>query len=143
LRDYRVSSNPSNIHQDKNFLNDKAFYESPEWKALSKTCKKRDGYTCRSCGKKARTKDEKRKMHADHIIARSKGGRDTLTNLQTLCELCHADKHPHLARAIASRESKSMKNDSPKMFRPTKLSRFNSAGPGQQRKTSGLRSRIY
>lgn len=143
MRDYRVSSNPSNIHQDRNFLSDRGFYESADWKNLSKACKKRDGYVCRCCGKKARTKDEKKRMHADHIIPRSKGGRDTLSNLQCLCEGCHAEKHPHLARAIEKRDSKNMKNNAPKMFRPTKLNRFNATGPGQQRKTSSIRSRLY
>ena len=32
-------------------------------------------------------------LHAHHIIKRSKGGKDTITNLITLCKGCHGDLH--------------------------------------------------
>lgn len=55
----------------------------------------RDGFACRLCG------DWKGKLypetgavvadiHAHHIIPKSKGGPDTIQNLITLCDLCHA-----------------------------------------------------
>lgn len=35
-------------------------------------------------------------LHAHHIIHKSSGGPDTLDNLVTLCNRCHAAKHPHM-----------------------------------------------
>lgn len=107
---------PVNLNSKKNFLNDRAFYLSPEWKRLSKACRKRDNYTCRRCGKRPKNKFDKARFHADHIIARSKGGRDSLNNLQTLCEDCHGLKHPHLKKALESRKSQA-----PKFVRPVRI----------------------
>lgn len=45
-------------------------------------CLMRDGYTCQQCGKR------KGRLEAHHIVFRENGGKDTLTNLLTLCEAC-------------------------------------------------------
>lgn len=45
----------------------------------------RDGYRCKRCG-------SHHELHADHIIAESKGGEATLENLQTLCGPCNRAK---------------------------------------------------
>jgi len=50
-------------------------------------CLMRDGYTCQQCGK------PKRRLEAHHIVFRANGGKDTLTNLLTLCEVCHHHLH--------------------------------------------------
>ncbi len=46
---------------------------------------KRDGYRCRKCG---RTTD----LEIDHIIPIAKGGKTTMSNLQTLCHRCNQRK---------------------------------------------------
>lgn len=54
----------------------------------------RDGATCRLCGA---TPQDGAKLHIDHIIPWSKGGDNTLDNLQVLCDKCNigkSDTHP-------------------------------------------------
>lgn len=50
---------------------------------------KRDNYTCCICG--ATSKDGV-KLHVDHIIPVSKGGKTIMSNLQTLCDRCNIGK---------------------------------------------------
>jgi RRXRR protein/HNH endonuclease len=50
-------------------------------------CLTRDGYTCQHCGK------QKVRLEAHHLIFRTQGGKDTLSNLLTLCEACHHQLH--------------------------------------------------
>lgn len=50
---------------------------------------RRDGYTCRSCGRHDPTG---RSLEADHIVNVRAGGTDDPTNGQTLCIPCHAQK---------------------------------------------------
>ena len=50
---------------------------------------KRDGYRCHICGA---TQADGVKLHVDHIIPVSKGGRTEPSNLQTLCERCNLGK---------------------------------------------------
>jgi len=64
--------------QSRNHINDAEFYLSEKWAQLQKACKRRDNYTCQKCGFKARTRWEKRNMHAHHKIHRSRGGADSL-----------------------------------------------------------------
>lgn len=61
------------------------------WSELSQACKRRDNYICQVCGKDC-SKD-KLSLHAHHIIPLSKGGRNTLSNLISLCETCHSRYH--------------------------------------------------
>lgn len=57
------------------------FYESAEWKSLRRKALDRDGHTCRYCGNVA--------TQADHVIARTKGGSDSIDNLAACCALCN------------------------------------------------------
>ena len=50
-------------------------------------CLTRDGYTCQHCSKR------NRRLEAHHILFREHGGKDTLSNLLTLCEECHHHLH--------------------------------------------------
>jgi 5-methylcytosine-specific restriction endonuclease McrA len=50
-------------------------------------CLMRDGYACQQCGKK------NIRLEAHHLIFREHGGKDTLANLLTLCEVCHHKLH--------------------------------------------------
>ena len=54
---------------------------------LRTACLMRDGYTCQQCGKR------NCHLQAHHIIFKEQGGKDTLTNLLTLCEACHRAVH--------------------------------------------------
>lgn len=50
---------------------------------------RRDGFKCVLCG---RTADDGVKLHIDHIIPVSKGGKTVRENLRTLCEDCNLGK---------------------------------------------------
>lgn len=50
---------------------------------------KRDNYSCQICGATAK---DGAKLHVDHIIPVSKGGKTVMSNLQTLCEQCNIGK---------------------------------------------------
>jgi hypothetical protein len=50
-------------------------------------CLMRDGYTCQQCGK------QHTRLQAHHIVFREQGGKDSLTNLVTLCASCHKKVH--------------------------------------------------
>ncbi|MBQ8902158.1 MAG: HNH endonuclease [Bacilli bacterium] len=50
---------------------------------------KRDNFRCKLCGMSA---EDGVKLHVDHIIPVSKGGKSTMNNLQTLCERCNLGK---------------------------------------------------
>ncbi len=49
----------------------------------------RDGWRCVACGKNA---DDHIWLEVDHIIPRSKGGKNEITNYQTLCNVCNIGK---------------------------------------------------
>lgn len=72
---------------------------SDNWKELSRKCKERDGRKCTRCGK------VNVKLHAHHIVSKSKGGSDTKANLRTLCEECHALMHHHMKKNLDRRAS--------------------------------------
>ncbi len=50
---------------------------------------RRDGYRCRACGASVQSGAH---LHVDHIIAVSRGGLTTPSNLQTLCTSCNLGK---------------------------------------------------
>ncbi len=50
-------------------------------------CLMRDGYRCQHCGKGGV------RLEAHHLVFQEHGGKDTLTNLLTLCESCHHRLH--------------------------------------------------
>jgi len=54
---------------------------------LRLACLMRDGYQCQQCGKKGV------RLEAHHLVYREHGGKDTLSNLLTLCEGCHSKVH--------------------------------------------------
>jgi 5-methylcytosine-specific restriction endonuclease McrA len=49
----------------------------------------RDNWKCVSCGRSAANDVI---LHVDHIVPRSKGGKDELDNYQTLCHICNIGK---------------------------------------------------
>lgn len=50
---------------------------------------RRDGFRCQLCGMTAK---DGIKLHVDHIVAVSKGGKTEPSNLRTLCERCNLGK---------------------------------------------------
>jgi len=58
----------------------------------------RDNFRCVFCGRSPAT-DFGVKLHIDHIIPFSKGGKSSLDNLQTLCQDCNIGKSDKLLRA--------------------------------------------
>ena len=54
---------------------------------------KRDDFKCQKCGISAK---DGAKLHVDHIIPVSKGGKTTMDNLQTLCWKCNRSKSDKL-----------------------------------------------
>lgn len=50
---------------------------------------KRDNYACQICGVTAK---DGAKLHVDHIVPVSKGGKTVMSNLQTLCDRCNLGK---------------------------------------------------
>ena len=72
-------------------------YCSAGWKAARREVLLRDNYQCQVCmavvaGKRA---------HVDHIVPKSKGGSDEVSNLRCLCVSCHS-KHEGWRSANAS-----------------------------------------
>ena len=53
--------------------------------AIRRSVFERDGYACVECGATDR-------LSLDHIIAYSRGGEDTVENLQTMCIYCNSKK---------------------------------------------------
>lgn len=52
---------------------------------------KRDNFRCCACGASP-AKDASVELHIDHIVPWSKGGENTVENLQTLCSKCNLGK---------------------------------------------------
>ena len=63
-----------------------------DWRAVAKEVRRRDGWRCVECGATGV------ELHVHHIVPLSKGGRNDVDNLETLCRECHEAKHPHMAR---------------------------------------------
>lgn len=50
---------------------------------------RRDNFHCVRCG---RGREDGVKLHVDHIVPVSRGGKSVMSNLQTLCEDCNCGK---------------------------------------------------
>ncbi|TBA24096.1 RecQ family ATP-dependent DNA helicase [Rhizobium ruizarguesonis] len=69
------------------------------WEDTRRLVLARDGYKCVSCSTKVRS----READVHHLLPRSMGGSNELSNLVTLCDGCHAAHHPNLAGGLARR----------------------------------------
>jgi 5-methylcytosine-specific restriction protein A len=65
-------------------------YRTSKWRALREACLRRDGYHCTVPGC---TRTDR--LTADHIVSRRNGGKDTLSNLRTLCGFHDAKLKEH------------------------------------------------
>ena len=61
------------------------FFQSSKWRKLRRAVFYRDVFCCLRCGRRLRMD----KLTAHHMIHRSEGGPDEMTNLVTLCAPCH------------------------------------------------------
>ena len=87
-----VSNLPNQKTNAGSYLNKTEYPDN--WRKLSKQTKKRDGWKCQKCYNKG-GKYGNAELHAHHIVPKSKGGDDKLSNLITLCVECHEDQHGH------------------------------------------------
>lgn len=74
-------------YQDRHMANDAE--HAKVTRAMQYDVLRRDGFKCIrcSCGNVNEVK-----LHADHIVPVSCGGKSTMENLKTLCENCNCDK---------------------------------------------------
>ena len=75
--------------QKKNYEISSKFERSIMSDSIRYDVLKRDNYRCCICGISSK---EGAKLHIDHIIPVSKGGKTVMDNLQTLCERCNMGK---------------------------------------------------
>ena len=81
LVDIRKLTNPE--------VRGKQYHESNRLEEnLRLACLMRDNFKCQSPNR-----IHTRQLHAHHIVERSKSGKDTITNLITLCKECHGNLH--------------------------------------------------
>lgn len=71
---------------------EKGFVTRDSWKRLRKVVQRRDGSICQICGK------YNSDGHVDHIIPLTKGGTDSVYNLQWLCPGCNMSKGNRILR---------------------------------------------
>jgi len=76
------------------------FPRTPTPKKLRMQVLTRDGYRCCACGRSSADVE----LHVDHIVPVSKGGQDTLSNLQTLCKDCNLGKSDALLADLAQED---------------------------------------
>ena len=81
------------------------------WDEIRRNVYKRDDYTCQRCGEKGGPYGNE-VLNCAHIISKSKGGTDDYSNLETVCEECHIEEHPHMLNnpVIRKRHEKRKKN---------------------------------
>lgn len=66
--------------------------KSTEWDHLRRRVYERDKWHCQACGRMGGRRGDAQ-LHAHHIVKKSEGGADSLANLITLCDRCHAQYH--------------------------------------------------
>lgn len=74
-------------YQDRRMVNDAE--HAKVTRAMRYDVLRRDGFKCVRCG---RGREDGVKLHVDHIVPVSRGGKSTMDNLQTLCEDCNCGK---------------------------------------------------
>ena len=69
------------------------------WREVREVVLARDQHACVSCG----IVPDVGEMDIHHLVPRAAGGMDDPSNLITLCDGCHAARHPNLQAALARR----------------------------------------
>jgi ATP-dependent DNA helicase RecQ len=70
----------------------------PEWRAAREVALRRDGQRCAECGEV-----EPSQLDVHHCVPRANGGSSDPSNLLTLCDGCHAARHPNLQVSLSRR----------------------------------------
>ena len=73
--------------------------QEASWQTVRRAVLKRDGHRCRDCPESV----DRRDLDVHHLIPRVDGGRDEISNCITLCDGCHAARHPRLQVALSQR----------------------------------------
>ncbi len=73
--------------------------EEQAWQSVRRVVLERDGYGCRDCGESG----DRRELDVHHLVRRADGGRDEASNCITLCDGCHAARHPNLQVSLSRR----------------------------------------
>lgn len=68
-----------------------------DWHEIQGRVLRRDNYRCTRLGC-TNGKHNGSTLHVHHLVPLSRGGRTTMSNLQTLCLDHHEQTHPHLLR---------------------------------------------
>lgn len=76
-----------------------ASLSNDEWRAIRQIVLTRDDHRCRECGEICGKGD----ADVHHLVPRAAGGVDDPANLITLCDGCHAARHPNLQGSLARR----------------------------------------
>jgi RecQ family ATP-dependent DNA helicase len=71
----------------------------PSWASVRRLVLERDNWSCQDCGLHC----ERGEADVHHLIPRSSGGSDDPSNLITLCDGCHAARHPNLQVTLSRR----------------------------------------
>jgi len=71
----------------------------PSWVQVRSAVLARDNSICQICG----SAPAESELDVHHLVPRSAGGQDELGNLITLCDGCHATRHPNLHASLARR----------------------------------------
>lgn len=86
---YNIENCYEQLERKKEYQISSQFQRSLMTDSLRYNILKRDNFRCQICGA---TASDGAKLHVDHIIPVSKGGKTTPDNLQTLCERCNMGK---------------------------------------------------
>lgn len=62
------------------------------WSSIRRKVLHRDSYTCGNCNRTGKKFDSV-ELHVHHIVPKSKGGTNSLSNLRSLCSKCHKSIH--------------------------------------------------
>lgn len=86
-----------------------------KWAEIRQAALVRDQHQCQNCRK---SQQDAEALEVHHIVPRSKGGSNRLSNLKTLCKECHNAVHgDEIAPTIEIASSRDMSNDEFTWFR--------------------------
>ena len=77
----------------------RAVASAPTWPSVREAVLARDNHRCRDCGNTS----DPAALDVHHLVPRKHGGRDDPANLVTLCDSCHASRHPNVQIGLARR----------------------------------------
>jgi len=83
-----------------------------DWDRRRKKVYQRDNYSCQNCGRTGGPRGSA-KLHAHHVVPKSKGGSHKLSNLQTVCAKCHSKIHDDRRLAPSSNAKSDSKSPTP------------------------------